>query len=144
MQNPDLVASAIQTDGAPEVIRAIRIVPRGQQKLMEPVNLRGMVEINPYEDDLFKRTIEQRKLHKSNADLYSWLKVFANSMYGFFAEINPEPTPEQTPVTIRVYSGDDEYTRFQADSRERKAGPLVRPLSGVADYRWSTTATRDA
>ena len=81
------------------MIRAIRIMPRGKQPQMQPVNLRGMVEINPYKDDLFKRTIEQRKLHKSDKDLHYWLKVFANSMYGFFAEINPEPTPERKPVT---------------------------------------------
>ena len=88
---PDLIASAIQTGSAPEVIRAIRIVLRGKQPEMQPVNLRGMVEIDPYKDDLFKHTIEQRKLHKSDKDLQYWLKVFANSMYGFFAEINPNP-----------------------------------------------------
>jgi hypothetical protein len=124
---PDLIASAIQTDSAPEVIRAIRIVPRGQQKLMEPVNLRRMVEINPYKDDLFKRTIEQRKLHKCDKDLYSWLKVFANSMYGFFAEINPEPTPERRPVTVHVYSGEDEYTPSKPIHVKEKQGHWYAP-----------------
>lgn len=107
---PDLIASAIQTGSAPEVIRAVRVVPRGQQPQMQVVNLRGMVEIDSYEDDLFKHTIEQRKLHKSDKDFHYWLKVFANSMYGFFAEINPEPTPQRKPVKIRVYSGEDEFT----------------------------------
>ncbi len=124
---PDLIASAIQTGSAPDVIRAIRIVPRGQQKLMTPVNLRGMVEINPYEDDLFKRTIEQRKLHKSDKDLYSWLKVFANSMYGFFAEINPEPTPERKPVRIRVYSGEDDYIPPKRFHVKEKQGHWYAP-----------------
>jgi hypothetical protein len=49
--------------------------------------LRGMVNIDPYKDDLFKRVIEQRKLHKSSPELYYWLKIFANSIYGFFVEI---------------------------------------------------------
>ncbi len=124
---PDLIASSIQTGSAPDVIRAIRIVPRGQQKLMKPVNLRGMVEIYPYEDDLFKRTIEQRKLHKSDEDLYSWLKVFANSMYGFFAEINPEPTPEQKPIQIHVYSGEDDYIPPKRIHVKEKQGHWYAP-----------------
>jgi hypothetical protein len=126
---PDLIASAIQTGTAPEVIRAMRMVPHGKQKMMQTVSLRGMVEINPYKDDhdLFKRTIEQRKLHKSDKDLYYWLKVFANSMYGFFAEINPEPTPERRPVKVRVYSGGDEYTPTRGLRVKEKQGQWYAP-----------------
>src|SRR5262249_37140539 len=69
---PDLIASAIQTGKIPQVERAIRLVPHGKQTEMKSVNLRGMVEINPYTDDLFRRAIEQRKLHKSNKDLHYW------------------------------------------------------------------------
>jgi hypothetical protein len=124
---PDLIASAIQSDGPPELIRAIRVVPRGKQKLMEPVSLRGMVEINPYNDDLFKRTIEQRKLHKSDKDLHYWLKVFANSMYGFFAEINPEPTTERNPVQVHVYSGEDDYIPPKRFHVKEKQGHWYAP-----------------
>ncbi len=124
---PDLIASAIQTGRAPGVIRAIRIVPHGQQPQMQAVNLRGMVEVDPYEDDLFKRTIEQRKLHKSDKDLHYWLKVFANSMYGFFAEINPEPTPERKPVRIHVYSGEDDYIPSKRIHVKEKQGRLYAP-----------------
>jgi hypothetical protein len=119
---PDLIASTIQTGNAPFVIRAIRIVPHGHQKRMQSVSLRGMVEIDPYKDDLFKRTIEQRKLHKSDKDLYSWLKVFANSMYGFFAEINPEPTPERKPVQIHWYSGGYDYSPPKRIHMKEKQG----------------------
>ncbi len=107
---PDLIASAIQTGRIPQIEKAIRVVPHGKQWGMKSVNLRGMVEINPYEDDLFKRAIEQRKLHKSNKELYYWLKIFANSIYGFFVEINPAITPERKPVSVRVYSGEDSYS----------------------------------
>jgi hypothetical protein len=124
---PDLIASTIQTGSAPQVIRAIRIVPRRKQPEMLPVNLRGMVEIDPYKDDLFKHTIEQRKLHKSDKDLQYWLKVFANSMYGFFAEINPEPTPERKPVTIRVYSGEDDYIPPKRFHVKEKQGHWYAP-----------------
>ena len=73
---PDLIASAIQSDSAPQVIRAIRIVPHDRQPGMASRNLRGMVEINPYEDDLFKRTIEQRKIHfKSFRDHLLCVKI---------------------------------------------------------------------
>ncbi len=107
---PDLIASSILTGRAPEIEKAISIVPHGKQPEMNSVSLRGMVEIDPYKDDLFKRAIEQRKLHKSDEDLYYWLKVFANAIYGFFVEINPEPTPERKPVMVRVYSGEDSYS----------------------------------
>jgi hypothetical protein len=124
---PDLIASAIQTGSAPHVIRAIRIVPRGKQPNLRMVNLRGMVEIDPYKDDLFKRTIEQRKLHKSDKDLQYWLKVFANSMYGFFAEINPEATPERKPVTVHVYSGEDDYIPSRGVHVKEKQGHWYAP-----------------
>ncbi len=106
---PDLIASAIQTGKSPHVVKAIRVVPEGKQRGMKAVNLRGMVEIDPYKDDLFRRAIEQRKLHKSNPELYYWLKIFANAIYGFFVEINPEPTPKRKPVTVRVYAGEKSY-----------------------------------
>jgi hypothetical protein len=124
---PDLIASAIQTGCAPKVIRAIRVVPRGKQPEMQPVNLRGMVEIDPYKEDLFKHTIEQRKLNKSDEDLQYWLKVFANSMYGFFAEINPEPTPERRPVKVHVYSGEDSYIPNKRVHVKEKQGHWYAP-----------------
>jgi hypothetical protein len=62
----DVIASAIRTKKAPKILRAVRLVPHGKQAGMESVNLRGsMVEIDPYRDDLFRKVIEQRKLHKS-------------------------------------------------------------------------------
>ncbi len=67
---PDLIASVIRTGKVPHIIRAIRMVPHGKQAGMRSVNLRGMVEIDPYGDDLFCKTIEQRKLHKSDYALY--------------------------------------------------------------------------
>jgi hypothetical protein len=113
---PDFIASKIQTGSAPRILKALRIVPHGQQQGMNSVDLRGMVKIDPYKDDLFKRVIEQRKLHKSNRELYYWLKIFANSIYGFFVEINPEAIPLRRAIRIEVHSGEDSFTpdrRFQ-------------------------------
>ncbi len=101
---PDLIASVIRTGKVPHVIRAIRMVPHGKQAGMESVNLRGMVTVDPYKDDLFRKIIEQRKLNKSDEALYYWLKILANSIYGFFVELNPEIQSKTVPVT--VYSGE--------------------------------------
>jgi hypothetical protein len=98
---PDLVASIIRTHKIPKVLRAIRMIPQGKQSGMRTVKLRGsMVEINPYLDDLFRKIIEQRKLHKSDKALYYWLKILANSIYGFFVELIPEIKNENAPVRV--------------------------------------------
>lgn len=94
----DLIASIIRTGRVPRIIRAIRMVPHGKQPGMQKVNLRGMVEIRPYKDDLFCKVIEQRKLHKSDDALHYWLKILANSIYGFFVELNPEIQNKTVPV----------------------------------------------
>ena len=106
---PDLVASVIRTGKIPQIEMAIRIVPHGKQKGMKTVSLRGMIDVNPYKDDLFCRVIEQRKLNKSNKELYYWLKIFANSIYGFFVEINPESMTEESKVRVHVFSGEDSF-----------------------------------
>src|SRR5580700_4561408 len=79
-----LIASIIRTGKVPHIVRAIRMVPRGKQAGMESVNLRGMVKVDPYKDDLFCKIIEQRKLNEADEALYYWLKILANSIYGFF------------------------------------------------------------
>ena len=104
---PDLIASVIRTGKVPYIVRAIRMVPHGKQAGMRSVNLRGMVEIDPYHDDLFRKIIEQRKLHKSDEALYYWLKILANSIYGFFVESNPEIQNKNVPV--KVFSGNKHF-----------------------------------
>jgi len=101
----DLIASVIRTKKVPRILRAVRLVPRGKQRGMKKINLRGsMVEINPYKDDLFRKVIEQRKLHKADGSLYYWLKIFANSIYGFFVELIPEIQSKN--VSVDVFSGE--------------------------------------
>ncbi|HTA22761.1 MAG TPA: hypothetical protein VK763_04445 [Terriglobales bacterium] len=104
----DLIASIIRTGKVPHTVRAIRLVPHGKQAGMRSVNLRGsMVEIDPYKDDLFRKVIEQRKLHKTDEALYYWLKILANSIYGFFVELIPEIQNKNVPV--RVFSGEKKF-----------------------------------
>jgi hypothetical protein len=129
---PDLIGSVIRTGKVPHIERAIRLVPHGKQVGMKSVNLRGMIEIDPYKDDLFKCAIEQRKLNKSNKELYYWLKIFANSIYGFFVEINPESMPEDKKVRVRVFSGEDSFEHKEpcriAESIGRWYAPYLASL----------------
>jgi len=55
-----------------------------------------------------RKVIEQRKLNKSDKALYYWLKVLANSIYGFFIELIPELLNKKVP--IRVYSGEKSFS----------------------------------
>ena len=100
----DVIASAIRTGKPPRILRAVRMVPHGKQAGMKTVNLRGsMVEINPYKDDLFRKVIEQRKLNKADKNLYYWLKILANSIYGFFVELIPELQNKNIPLEVLLW-----------------------------------------
>jgi hypothetical protein len=110
MAGPDLVAAVIQQpDKIPEIQQAFRIVPSGKQSGMRAVRLRGKVLIDPNDDsvDLFTKIIEERKRNKNDADLYYWLKVLANSIYGFFVELIPEHFRQ--PRNVMVFSGDESF-----------------------------------
>jgi hypothetical protein len=125
---PDVIASVIRTGKVPRIIRAIRMVPHGKQAGMQSVNLRGMVEIDPYEDDLFRKVIEQRKLHKSDEALYYWLKILANSIYGFFVELNPEI--ENKDVLVDVFSGEKTFPDC-SDVIEKPGAWFFPPLAAL-------------
>jgi hypothetical protein len=79
---------------------------------MRAVKLRGKVVIDPNDDsvDLFTKIIEERKRNKDDADLYYWLKILANSIYGFFVELIPEHF--KTLKGVMVFSGDESFPDF--------------------------------
>jgi hypothetical protein len=105
---PDLIASTLLSKQMPQIIHAVRMVPHGKQPGMKTVNLRGsMVEIDPYKDDIFRKVIEQRRLNKSDKALAYWLKIFANSIYGFFVELIPDIQKKKVPV--EVFSGEKTF-----------------------------------
>jgi hypothetical protein len=122
---PDLVASILQNDGqVPDILKAVRMVPHGKQAGMKSVSLSdSKVEIDPYHDDLFKKIIEQRKLNKADEALYYWLKVLANSIYGFFGELNPDILSKKVP--IKVFSGGKELS--DASDVVENPGPWFFP-----------------
>jgi hypothetical protein len=125
----DVIASAIRTKKAPKILNAVRLVAHGKQAGMRSVNLRGsMVEIDPYKDDLFRKVIEQRKLHKSDKALYYWLKILANSIYGFFVELIPEIQSKN--VQVNVFSGDAHLKDF-SDTIENQGPWFFAPLASL-------------
>ncbi len=119
---PAIVASIIRTGLVPNVLKAIGVVPHGQQPGMKPITLRGVVTIDPYRDDLFKVLIEQRNANESDKTLKHALKVIANSTaYGAFVELNEQREPhykyrkvkgqkkrirEPNNVKVNLYSGE--------------------------------------
>src|SRR5215471_17784684 len=126
---PDLIASVIRTGRPPRIIRAIRLVPDGKQAGMKTVKLRGsMVEIDPYKDDLFRKVIEQRKRNKADKALYYWLKILANSIYGFFVELIPETQKKNVPVN--VFSGEKHFPD-DSDVIEKPGKWFFPPLASL-------------
>jgi hypothetical protein len=125
----DLIASKIRTGKTPKVLRAVRMVPHGKQVGMKSVDLRGsMVKIDPYEDDLFRKVIEQRKLHKADKALSYWLKILANSIYGFFVELNPEI--QNKNVSVNVWSGEKNFLD-STDVTEKPGSWFFPPLASL-------------
>jgi len=76
------------------------------------VKLRSKVLIDSNDDsvDLFTKIIEERKRNRNDADLYYWLKILANSIYGFFVELIPEHFKQ--PRSVMVFSGDESFPDF--------------------------------
>ncbi|MBI4177123.1 MAG: hypothetical protein HY516_02045 [Candidatus Aenigmarchaeota archaeon] len=92
----DVIASKILTGKTPTIIKAFKFLSKEKQKGMNKANILGM-EIDPYEDDLFKVLIEER--NRSDEKRKKILKIIANSTsYGIFIETNP--SDEEADVTI--------------------------------------------
>ena len=138
----DLVANAILGGPSAEVIEAFRIVPTGVQEALEPVAFRGKVQIDPHNENLFTRLVEER--HRAMEDealptdereaLAGALKTMANAAsYGIWAEMRDEPS-----VVGGVEVDVAGLRRFACRvSRPEKAGefcfpPLAATVTGLA------------
>jgi hypothetical protein len=122
---PDVVAAKLLTGKSPQVLRALRMVPSGQQKFIKKINLEGTIPIDPRADDFFVRVIEQRSLFKrSNKSLADFLKVLGNSgSYGLFVQVDSET--RNKAADIRVFSG--EQSRLMKSEYVEKPGPWYFP-----------------
>lgn len=105
---PDAVASVILSGKVPKIIDAFRMEAHGTLPDLQPIKLRGVVEIDPRNQDFFKVVIEERKRLGSRtniseieqARLDKALKVLANATsYGIYAEMIREESEEAIPVT---------------------------------------------
>ena len=126
LSGPGVIASKLLSGKVPKILKAIRIVPHGQQKGLRATNLRGMVEVDPRRDDLFRRMVEQKQVYKKSDEALSYfLKICANSTsYGMFFELTPEK--QAKPVKVRVFSGEHSHEQY-VDTIE-KPGEWYFPL----------------
>jgi hypothetical protein len=121
---PDVVAAKLLTDSVPDIIRAFRVVPDGQQEGLKPTALRGRVEIDPRTSDFFRTVIESRARVKMDESLPKdlrdglsyFLKILANAgSYGLFVEVNPErvgtdaKTGKPARAKLKVFSGEEAF-----------------------------------
>ena len=106
----------ILTGKTPQIIKAYRIKAGKPQKGLNPVKLRGEVEVNPGKENFFKKVIEERAKikkqmkvlskdsneYKRKESLQLFLKILANSTsYGIYIELNENELDKEE--TIDVY-----------------------------------------
>jgi hypothetical protein len=118
---PDLVSATLLTGRPPTIIQAFQVVPEGQQPGLKPVNLRGMIEIDPRKDDFFRGIVEARARVRKDLTLSMaerevlayFLKILASAgSYGLFVEVNPtrvgtDPkTGKPARASLRVFCGE--------------------------------------
>jgi hypothetical protein len=129
LSGPDVIASKLLAGKVPHIEKAIRMVPHGKQNGLKPTNLRGMVEVDPRKDDLFRVMVEQKHVYKtSNEALSYFLKICANSTsYGMFYELTPQKRVK--PVKVKVFSG--EHSHEQYVNTIEKAGEWYFPPLGA-------------
>ena len=127
---PDAVASALLTGKPPKILKAVRMVPRGEQKALRRTNLGGTVPIDPRKDDFFVRVVEKRSQFKrSNKSLGDFLKVLANSgSYGLFVQVDTET--RNKPTAIRVFTG-EKLRRMNSEYVEKAGAWYFPPLASL-------------
>jgi hypothetical protein len=130
LAGPDLV-SAVLNGHVPKVLKAFRIVPRGKQRGLKPIKLRGEILVDPRKEDFFTRVIEYRYQNKHNFHLEYFLKILANSTsYGAYLELNPVKVERKKRPKITVYSGELVKKQPAPDTIEQP-GRFYFPLLGA-------------
>jgi hypothetical protein len=133
----DVLASKVLTGRTPEVIRALRFRPKGQQKGLKPIGIAGQT-INPATDDFYQRLIIHRNAIKAKLETArapdkpalksdeQAIKILANATsYGIFVELN---VGEYVKTERMVgYGGRSHPSRFKSQTSERP-GAYFHPL----------------
>jgi hypothetical protein len=132
LAGPDLVSAVLNGKGrVPKVLKAFRIVPRGKQRGLKPIKLRGEILVDPRKEDFFTRVIEYRYQNKHNFYLEYFLKILANSTsYGAYLELNPVRVERRKRPKITIYSGELVKKQRAPDSIEQP-GNFYFPLLGA-------------
>lgn len=122
---PDVVGSLLLSRKIPKILRAIRFVPLGVQEGMKSVKL-GSGSIDPYNDDFFRKIIEERKGKDKTDPLYYFLKILANAgCYGIYAEVNRFQFGKNAPKKVEIFSGEDR--RVDQTCTVERPGPWYFP-----------------
>ena len=135
---PDVVSSVLLTGKVPDIVEAVKFIPKGIQANLNSSQILG-IDIDPSEDNLVQVLVEERQKIKiemkeidEDSPEYQQLKsraqaikILVNAMsYGIFIELNPENEKSD----IQVYGLDDFNT---SENRFEKAGNYFHPLLGV-------------
>jgi DNA polymerase elongation subunit (family B) len=132
---PDVIGSILHTGKVPEIMEAVKFIPKGIQKGLKKTEILG-IDIDPAKDNLVQGLVEERqkikqelesidKEHPDYQQLKSRaqaIKILVNAMsYGIFIELNPEDKKSD----IEVF-GLDNYQ--SSENRYEKEGKYFHPL----------------
>jgi hypothetical protein len=133
----DCAASTLITGRAPEILRAIRLVPGPPQHGLATIDIAGNPDyrLDPHSDDFYRRLVDLRASVKTRAKAAKHagdhelarldaeqlvLKLIANATsYGCFIELNPTDLEELVKVTAYGLDGEPFATQVQ---RHEKPG----------------------
>jgi hypothetical protein len=152
----DCISSQILTGKTPKIIKAISFTSRVPQEDLKSICVAGNQDyiVNPYEDDLFKTTIDLRSAVKNKIktatpfekdildNQQQALKILANATsYGIFVELNIEEEKLKQKLICNGYNGTP--THLEKNKFE-KAGAFFHPLlatliTGAARLMLATT-----
>ncbi|MDD3976277.1 MAG: hypothetical protein PHN22_03910 [Candidatus ainarchaeum sp.] len=105
---PDVIASKIYINKVPEIIKAIRFIPKGIQDTLKSSNVVG-IDIDPKKDNLIKILVEERQMLKNtpkdhkdynlNNSKQKSLKILVNALsYGIFIELNTKVINQEQKI----------------------------------------------
>src|SRR3984885_7554735 len=133
----DVLASKVLTGRTPEVVKALRFRPKGQQRGLKPIDIAGQI-INPANDDFYQKLIIHRNAIKAKLETArktekpalksdeQAIKILANATsYGIFVELN---VGEYVKTERMVgYGGRPKPSHFKSQTSERP-GAYFHPL----------------
>ncbi|WMW22414.1 hypothetical protein RE476_00940 [Methanolobus mangrovi] len=135
---PDVVSSVLLTGKVPEIVEAVKFLPKGIQDDLNSSQILG-IDIDPSEDNLVQVLVEERQkiklrmksLERGDSEYQALksraqaIKILVNAMsYGIFIELNPEDKKSD----IQVYGLDSFQT---SENRFEKEGNFYHPLLAV-------------